>query len=303
MFFRHEVLQNFSLFSPRIKGLSMTMLGAFCFALVPIWVRFIEGYSFMSIVFYRAVIGLLPIFFWITRMPNVRSQVSLKALGWKYRLVLLGLGISMCGTASTYYLAILKTSVAKAVLFHYTAPIYVAILSPLILKEKNGPMTWFAVGAGLLGTGMIAEPASLLESSSAEFIGIVSGLLSGIFLSGVFIFGRFIAGHLPSQVSTLWGCFIVALILLPWGIKVPEGHLMHNLPFFLLLGTISLAAPYTLFFQAQKYISAQVASQAALFEPICGIGVGFLIFGENLTLLGSIGAVIVLLSIYVASCR
>ena len=281
----------------------MTLLGAFCFALVPIWVRSIEAYSSMSIVFYRALVGLFPLFFWILRKPNLRNHVTLKHLDWKHRLVLAGLGISMCGTASTYYLAILKTSVAKAVLFHYTAPIYVAILSPFILKEKNAPLTWFAIGAGLLGTVMIAEPSNLFAGSSEELLGIISGLLSGIFLSGVFVFGRFLAGYLPSQVSTLWGCIMVALILLPLGANVPAGHFGHNLPFFLLLGTISLAVPYTLFFQGQNYISAQTASQAALFEPVCGIGVGFLIFGEKLTLLGLVGAVLVLFSIYIASCR
>ncbi|MBS3732998.1 MAG: EamA family transporter [Desulfobacterales bacterium] len=287
----------------QLKGVFMTLLGAFCFSLVPIWVRAIEAYTPVSIVFYRALIGICPLLFWTMRSPQMRARASVTRLDWKYRLVLLGVGLSMCGTASTYYLAIMNTSVAKAVLLHYTAPIYVAIISPVLLKEKNAPLTWFAVGAGLLGTALITDPATLFTADPDEIIGIISAAVSGLCLSGVFLFGRFLAGHLPSQVRTLWGCVIVAVLLLPWGLQVPAGYFWQNLPWLCLLGTVSLALPYTLFFKGQNYISAQAASLISLFEPVCGIGIGFLFFAEKLTLTGSLGAAIVLFSIYIASRR
>lgn len=286
-----------------LKGLCMTMLGAFCFSLVPIWVRSIDSYSSVSIVFYRALIGVFPLFLWSMRKPGSRNELSLKGLDWKFRLVLFGVGLSMCGTASTYYLAIMKTSVAKAVLLHYTAPLYVAILSPVLLKERNPPLTWIGVAAGLLGTALIAEPANLFRGSQEELLGTFSALLSGICLAGVFLLGRFLAGYLSSLISTFWGSLIVVIILLPFGLHVPEGYFWQNLPFLLILGTVSLALPYALFFQGQNYISAQTSSLAALFEPVCGIGIGFLIFGEQLDLLGILGAALVLLSIYLAGRR
>ena len=281
----------------------MTMLGAFCFALVPIWVRSIEAYSSMGIVFFRALIGIIPLSLWVLRTAEGRREASLKRLSRKQRLVLLGVGLSMCGTATTYYLGIMNTSVAKAVVLHYTAPLYVAILSPVVLKEKNPPLTWFAVAAGLLGIGLIAEPTSLIGEGRDELPGIAGAFFSGICLAGVFLFGRFLAGGLSSLVCTLWGSIIVVAILLPWGVSVPEGHFWQNLPFLLLLGTVSLVLPYTLFFQGQKHITAQNASMAALFEPVCGIAIGFLFFGEQLTPAGSVGAAIVLLSIYLSGRR
>ncbi len=286
--------------NPRIKGLFMTLLGAFCFSLAPVWVRAIDSYSSFSIVFYRALIAIFPLFYLVMRTPQSRSKVMLSGLGRKQLLVLFCIGLSMCGTATTYYLAIMKTTVAKAVLLHYTAPIYVAIFSPLVLKEKNTKVTWLAVAIGILGTALIVEPSNLLVGRREEFMGVVSALLSGIFLSGVFLFGRFLAGNLSSLISTFWGCIVVAVILLPLGIQLPPGYFWHNLPFLLLLATVSLALPYTLFLQGQNYISAQASSLAALFEPVCGIAIGFLIFGEQLTFLAFTGAVFVLVSIYFA---
>ena len=287
----------------RLKGVLFIMLGAFCFALAPVWVRSIEAYSPISIVFFRALIGSVPLFIWVSRSPSIRKQADPRQWGWQHCLVLFGIGLSMCSTASFYYYAILKTTVAKAVLLHYTAPIYVALLSPLLLKEKNTLMTWIAVGIGFIGTALIAEPAVLTESSRDEIIGIISALLSGLCLSGVFLFGKFLSGHIPSLVRTMWGCMIVAILLLPWGIIIPSGYFWTNLPFLVILGTVSLVLPYTLFFKAQNYISAQAASITALFEPVCGVAIGFLIYGEHLSLIGGIGAAAVMASIYISVYR
>ena len=71
----------------------------------------------------------------------------------------------------------------------------------------------------------------------------------------------------------------------------------------MILGTVSLVLPYTLFFKAQNYISAPTASITALFEPVCGIALGFVLYGEHLSLTGALGAAIVLASIGIASYR
>ncbi|MFO8111275.1 MAG: EamA family transporter [Desulfosalsimonadaceae bacterium] len=288
---------------PHLKGLFMTLLGAFCFSLIPIWVRSIEAYSSMSIAFFRAIFGMAFLFLWILRRSEGAGAIDFRRLTSKELIVVGCMGLCMCITPVTYYLAIVKTSVAKAVLLHYTAPLHVAILSPFLLREKNTPLTWFAVGAGLLGTALITEPAGLLKGDAEEVIGIVSALISGIGLAGIFLSGRFLAGRLPSQIRALWGCVIVAILLFPFGIMVPEGYFWHNLPFLFLLGTVSLAIPYTLFFKGANYITAQSSSVVSLFEPVCGIGIGFLFFGERLSSAGFAGAGIVLISIYIASRR
>lgn len=287
----------------RFKGVFLTLLGAFCFALAPVWIRSIEAYGAVSIVFYRALIGLIPLAFWVLYSKRLREKANPFHLDWKNRLVLLGTGLSMMSTASFYYFAIMKTTVAKAVLLHYTAPIYVALLAPFLLKEKNSPLTWFAIVLGLIGTALITEPAALLNAGRGEIIGMASALLSGVCLAGVFLFGRFLSGSVPSLVRTMWGCLIVAAVLLPWGATVPSGHIGRNFLFLLTLATVSLVVPYTLFFKAQNYISAQAVSISALFEPVCGVAIGFTLYGEYLSPLGAIGAVFVMAGILISTYR
>ncbi|MFP4480849.1 MAG: DMT family transporter [Desulfohalobiaceae bacterium] len=287
----------------RVQGVLLTMLGAFCFALGPVWVRSIEDYSTVSIVFYRALIGAVFLFLWILRVPTLRQHADPRRLKHREILVLCAVGICMAATASFYFYGILHTTVAKAVLLHYTAPIFVAAASPFLLREKTSLLVWIAVCVGILGTLLIIEPQNLLQAEASEVKGLISALLSGIALAGVFLCGRYLAGSLPSMVRTMWGISVILVLLLPWGISVPPGLFWTNLPYLLLLGTVSLVLPYTLFFKAHNYVSAQASSVAALFEPVCGVLLGLVLYSEHLTWSGSLGAALVLLSIYLSSLR
>ena len=86
----------------QVRGVFLTMLGAFCFALAPVWVRSIEAYSPISIVFYRALIGAFPLLLWVARSPDLRRSANPRRLDWKHRFVLFGVGLSMCSTAGFY---------------------------------------------------------------------------------------------------------------------------------------------------------------------------------------------------------
>ena len=77
----------------RIRGVLLTMLGAFCFALAPVWVRSIEAYGSTSIVFYRALIGSIPLVIWVLRSPRLRQGADLRQMNAKQGLVLLIAGV------------------------------------------------------------------------------------------------------------------------------------------------------------------------------------------------------------------
>ena len=285
----------------RVAGILMTMLGAALFALMPIAVRAIEGYAAPAIVFFRALSGALTLTLVVLASPAQRPQLNPRRLGRKTILALIGLGVTFCGSSVFYFISIMHTTVAKAVLLNYTAPLYVAILGPLLLQEKSSRLAKFAVLLGFAGIVLIAEPASLARTGSDELIGVLSGMISGLCFSGIFLFGRLLAGRVSSLVRTIWSGAVVATLMLPWGVSAPAVHFWHNIPWMVMLGTVSMAIPLTLFFKAQEHISAQTSSTVALFEPVCGVILGYLIFGESLTPVGIIGAVAILISIYLAS--
>jgi drug/metabolite transporter (DMT)-like permease len=285
----------------RVAGILMTMLGAALFALMPIAVRAIEGYVAPSIVFFRALSGALTLTVVVLAMPAQRPHLNPRRLERKTVLSLIGLGATFCGSSVFYFISITHTSVAKAVLLNYTAPLYVALLGPLLLKEHSSRVAKLALLIGFAGIVLIAEPANLTRIGSDETIGVISGLISGLCFSGIFLFGRLLAGRVPPLIRTIWSGAVVALLMLPWGISAPAPPFWHNLPWMVMLGTVSMALPLTLFFKAQEHISAQTSSTVALFEPVCGVIIGYLVFGESLSPAGILGAAAILISIYLAS--
>jgi drug/metabolite transporter (DMT)-like permease len=283
------------------KGILITMLAAFLLALLPIWVRAVDSYSALSIAFFRSLFCSMTLAVIILRVPRYRARSNPTGHEKNTLWLLLLLGLSMCGSSAFYFMAILHTTVAKAVLLNYTAPIYVTLFAPLLLGERNSKKAWFAVILGFAGTALIVNPAELVGAHSSEWIGIVSGMVSGLSFSGVFLIGRFLKGQFPSIVRAFWGATIMMCVLFPWGISVPAELFLYNLPVLIGVGTVSMAIPFTLIYKAQEYVSAQVCSTAALFEPVCGVAFGYLIYGERLSVVGMIGAAAVLLGIYTAS--
>lgn len=285
----------------RVKGILLTMLGAFLFSLLPIWVRSVEAYSPLNITFYRALFGSLTLILIMRTFSHKKKPLSSKKFQKEEWLLLAGLGLAMCGSSVFYFFGILHTSVAKAVLLNYTAPIYVAIFAPWVLKEKSSGLTWLAISIGLAGIVLIADPRKLIQAGSEEFIGIVSSLASGFSFSGIFLIGRKLSGRLTAVAETMWGSLVMALVMVPWAFVALDGLFLKNLPFLILVGTISMAIPFTLFYHAQNFISAQVSSTAALFEPVCGVTIGYFVYHEHLASTGIIGGICVLMSIILVS--
>ena len=283
------------------RGVALIMLGAFCFSLAPILARSVEGYSTAAIAFYRALFTALTFVVASALSPAQRAGLWPGRLSRKDLLLLLALGLCMGMTSLFYTYAYLHTTVAKAVLLNYTAPIYIAILGPWLLQETRSRYVWAAVPLGFAGIVLIADPSRLLDLQSGQIAGNLAGAASGLTYAAVFMLGRYLSARISSIGRTLVGALVMTLMFLPWGVSVPAELFWRNLPWVAGLGLLAMALPYFFIFSGQKYVTAQVGSMVALFEPVCGVAVGYLVYGETLSTAGMIGAGAVLVSIYLSS--
>jgi len=279
------------------------MLGAFCFSLAPIFARSVVGYSTAAIAFYRALTTGLVFILATAASPARRADVDVRCWNRKTLSLVLALGLFMGLTSFFYTHAYLHTTVAKAVLLNYTAPIYVAILGPWLLHEERSRYFWAAVPLGFAGIGMIADLPQLLNFQSGEALGNLAGAASGLTFAAVFMLGRYLADKVTSMTRALMGAAVMALMFLPWGVTAPAELFWRNLPWVAGLGFFAMALPYLFIFKGQQYVTAQVGSMVALFEPVCGIVIGYLVYSESLSPLGMIGAAAVLASIYLSSMK
>jgi drug/metabolite transporter (DMT)-like permease len=283
------------------RGVALIMVGAFCFSLAPILARSVEGYSTAAIAFYRALFTGLTFLAASAISPAQRAGLRNGKLNGRELLLLLALGLCMGLTSLFYTYAYLHTTVARAVLLNYTAPIYVALLGPWLLKETRPRHFWAAAPLGLAGIVLIADPSQVFDSQSGQAAGNLAGAASGLTFAAVFILGRYLSTRVSPTGRTLAGAMVMTLMFLPWGVSVPAELFWRNLPWVAGLGFFAMALPYFFIFSGQKYVSAQVGSMVALFEPVCGIAIGYLIYAETLSVAGMVGAGAVLVGILLSS--
>jgi len=275
------------------QGIALVLAGAFCFSLAIPLVRWTHGLNTMTIAFYRALFALA---FLCTLLVRFREPVQFAAYRASMRaLVALGLAVSMTVVLYTY--AIQHTTAANAALLVNSAPIYVAMLAPFVLKEPRARYAWASLGLAVAGIACVSNPARLDLTASA-WSGIAAAALSGFTYAFVLILGRSLRERVTGLTQNLWSQGIIALVLLPWALRSPSATVISNLPTLIPLGVFTLGLSYLLYFQGLHRISAQVVSVVALFEPVSGIVMGLLFFAEVPTVLGWIGGILILASIY-----
>jgi DME family drug/metabolite transporter len=274
----------------------LVAIGAFCFSLAIPFVRWTHGLDSTTIAFFRALFGFL---FLCTLLTKFRAPLDFAAYRSSVRtLLVLGLFTSMTVTLYTY--AIQHTTAAIAALLVNSSPIYVAVLAPVFLKEPRARYTWLSLILAIVGTVCVSNPARL-ELDFDSVGGILTAAASGFTYAFVLMISRNLRGRVGGYTQTLWTNGLVALVLLPWAVRSSGPVVIDNLPTLIPLGIFSLGLSYLLYFQGLQRISAQVVSVVALFEPVSGALIGMIFFAEMPNLLGWVGGVLILVSIYLIS--
>ncbi|NDJ75082.1 MAG: EamA family transporter, partial [Chloroflexi bacterium] len=272
-------------------GVVLVMIGAVCFSTAILFTRLTEGLGTQTIVFYRALFGLsfLSLFTLRQREP-LRFRIYQHLIP---RLVLLGIIVSL--TVMLYTYAIQHTTAANAVLLVNSAPVYVAVLAPLVLHEAVARYTRLSLVLALGGMACVSDPANL-ELRWDALDGIAAAALSGFTYALAMLTSRGLRGKITGLTQNLWCLLITGLVTLPWAFAPAPDTLIANVPVLVPLGILSLGLSYLFYFMGLQRTRAQIVSVVSLFEPVSGILIGILFFAEIPNPLGWVGAGLLLIS-------
>ncbi len=278
------------------KDYASVALGAFCYSTLIIFTRLTTGLGAMNIAFFRAFFAFL---FFLLLLIWYREPLNFK----NYRKItwsLVGSGVAMGVTAALYIYAVQHTTAANASLLVNSAPIYIALLSPWVLKESRPRFTWVSLGLILVGIILITgvyQPQKVGFSPT----GIIAGVFSGFFYALTMVFSRFNRTAVSGFTQTFWSTGVASLILLPFLLQTPWQLIEKNILVLAPLGIISLGIASFLYFRSLTRLKAQVVSVVAILEPVIGVLFGVLLYQEMLTLPSMIGVLLVIISIYLIS--
>ena len=182
------------------------------------------------------------------------------------------------------------TSSAIAIMMQYTAPIYVALLSWLFLRERVGWADIISVGFVFLGMIFF-----LLDSNSGGSLkGNIVSIFNGITFAGISIFLRLQKDGNPA-LSMYLGNVISAVPGLPimWNAGMPDTISL----LFLLLAGLLVAVSYTLYAKASTGLSALETVLIPIIDPVMNPVWVFLFLDERPGALTIVGAAVILVSV------
>ncbi|NIA03158.1 MAG: EamA family transporter [Nitrospirae bacterium] len=276
-----------------LKGYSQVAAGAILFGFIGIFVKLIPDMSVGSIIFYRLLVSIITVAFYFALTGRFNELILKEKKGY-----ILLLGLFQAGTMLGFFISIKYTTVAIAVLLLYTAPIYVALFSPLILKE---PITRHGLAALILaitGVIMVVQPQTI-SRDNGQVIGLAAGLVSGLAYAYLILAARKLKNHYTGTVQASWALFITMVIFIPYSV-VPSGVLFNNLLLLIPFGFIPTIA-LILYLSGLRHIKAQNASIMGLLEPVSAAIFAYIILSEPLSIPTLIGGGLILLGAFLVS--
>lgn len=282
---------------PLLKGHIEVASAAILFGTIGIFVSLVNRMPIGSIIFYRLLFGITAIAIFFACCGKL-GELRLKE---NKRHIFL-LGILQAGTMLSYFISVKYTTVAISVLLLYTAPIYVTLLAPLLLKEPVTRRSLSALVLSLSGVILIIQPGAVFQDMGSMYaIGLLCGLIAGLLYACMILTSRYLKGYYTGTAQAAWAIIITLVIFLPYSTAISSGVLLDNLHLLILLGLLPTAAGLTLYFSGLAYVRAQNASIIALLEPASAVVFAAIILSQPITSTIVVGGGLILLGALVVS--
>ena len=242
-----------------------------------------------------AIVGLLLGFFMIKGLPKIPRVMPKIHL---FINILLNLSY-----ASFFFIGISKTTALKAALLILTVPIFVYILSLLVLRESFDKRAFIGVVVGLIGSVMvIGAPALAGETISTGDLYVLAGYFS---LAGLIIHSKYINRWLKPKVYITYRTAIIGFMVLIATFFFGKFPAISEVPFEAWLAVIygsivSGAIALILFYRSLRFIPAEQAATTFYADPLAGVLAASFVLGETITTETWIGAGVVILGIIIA---
>ena len=158
--------------------LSMVIVGS-----VGLFVRLLP-FASSQIAMARGAIGCL---FVLSFSLIFKKQLSLKRIKADF-IILICSGTALGINWILLFQAFHYTTIANATICYYIAPVFVVLLSPILLKEKLSLTKLCCVFAAISGIALIAGVGG---KGNNDFVGVLYGLGAAVFYASMMLLERF----------------------------------------------------------------------------------------------------------------
>jgi drug/metabolite transporter (DMT)-like permease len=279
-----------------------------------IFVRYAQDYApSLVVAAYRLSLATL----FLSPLALSRHRPELRALRGSERLLAILSGLFLALHFATWITSLEYTTVASSVVFVSTAPLWVAMLSPLVLKEPLTRPILGGMALALLGGLVVGASDScsmegwrMVCPSVGDFVrgkafwGDVLALAGAWMAAGYLLIGRRLRVRMSllPYIFLVYGVAAAALVgLMFLAGQSPIGYPLKAYLWLVLLALVPQILGHSSFNWALGYLSAAFVSITLLGEPIGSTVLAYVLLGETPAAFKLIGAILILAGIYIAS--
>jgi drug/metabolite transporter, DME family len=239
----------------------------------------------------RSGVAALALFGWLWYERNaVSAPPRAVALHRISRVV--AVGAVYAATLTLFVVSTRLTTAANAIFLQATAPVFILVLAPWLLRERvtRGDAAYLAaVGAGmaLCFAGRPAATATAPDPATGNLLGLACAVVWALTLIGLRHLQRERASAVDAPAHEIVGLHAViagnavaCLIALPWALPLPQAS-AGEWSVLLYLGVFQIGLAYVCLTTAMRTLPALEISLLLLLEPVLNPVWTWLIRGEQ----------------------
>lgn len=212
------------------------------------------------------------------------------------------LGILCNGMFNISYTASIRLNgMGIACVLMYTAPVFTALGSWLIFRERFTASKILALAVNIAGC-VLTVTGGNFSGGNVSLMGILAGLGSGFGYGMAAVIGRLAGEKADAITVSVYSYFAAALFLLVF--MRPDISMAVNTPGIMglgfLYGLIPTALAYVVYYNGLKKVNdTSKVPVVASVEPVAAVLIGSLIYNEAIGAVNLIGVAVVLISIII----
>lgn len=275
-----------------MKAKLKLMSAMLTFGTVGIFVRQIPLPSSV-IALVRGAVGMFFLLLAVTVSGKRISKEAVRRNLWVLVLSGVAIGINWILLFEAYR----YTTVAVATLCYYLAPVFVILLSPIVLKEKLTKKKLFCVIGALSGMVLISGVLNGAGADGTSLRGILLGVGAGAFYAGVILMNQFLK-DISAFDSTIMQLGAAAASLLPYVLlteHISALTLTGTAALFLLaVAVVHTGIGYCLYFSSLAELDGQTAAIYSYIDPVVAVLLSAFLLHESMDIFSAAGAVLIL---------
>jgi DME family drug/metabolite transporter len=239
------------------------------------------------------------------QVASFRSAVAVLAIlilvpaarrGWTRHTWLVA--FAYAATMILFVLANKLTTAANAIFLQGSAPLYVLLLSPWLLREKIHIrqlvfMATLVLGMVFFFVGSQPVSATASDPMTGNLLGAATGLSWALCIMGLRWLGRGSDGLGATTAAVCCGNLLAALVALPMALPV-SGSTPTDWAMVVYLGVFQVGIAYAFLVRGVARVPALEASLILLAEPVLSPFWAWMVHGEVPSVWASIGGAIIL---------